>query len=1084
MMSLFILSTYAQVKGNGCGTHLTPKESDVFLKSAAQFKQKAFFSKKANNAEPYIIPVVFHILHNGEGKVSRSDMKCRIDDVMLTINGDYNGTFPGYNQVDPRFRDIRDKMNIKFVLATKDPNGRKMEVPGMDWQAESANIAYGYDRKIYDYIWFGRNNTYYADIVVVNEPNDPGGTTGSGHAFLPTQNVVPHIAFNWRYVGSTCGSFSRPGFEKVMTHEFGHYFGLRHTFQGSCSNGNDGIDDTPPTPGSEGCERNKLNSCGVYANLENHMDYNTSCQNMYTKDQVARQTYWLEDNSEAPYPRRSLWQQKNLEKTGVIAGSPVADFSSDKTNLCAGDLVSFIDASTNFPTSYKWTFEGGSPSTSSDKQPKIRYNSGGTYRVTLTVQNQFGTDTETKNAYISVNLSDKGNVFESFAGQFPPKGWFVTNPDSSFTFEKRSDVGNGDASSMIMNNADNSVLGTLDYITLTSQDFTSAKNATMSFDVAYTKFDDNSPDVLKVQFSRDCGKNWFDVYSKTHTELQTVEVPTEESNDWVPKNSSDWRTENVKLNNLDGEGDVLIRFYNKSGYGTRIWIDNVKITKVTTTDPDICGEDDLPKGTVTSTDETAANANDGAITITFADNPNRSQIQFSINDGTSYSYQTNDNAKTYTISNLTPGNYTVWSRWSNEECPIELKTVTIKASAPVVDSYCVPKHTFPRTRYIKSIRINDFENVSGQSSNGYSNYTNKNIALESGRSYAFNLQSNDIAFASYAKNNMAAWIDFNQNGIFEAGEKVVDIFATSSLASSNQYPTTNVSISSSLPNGSYRFRVRHSWISNGNSASPCRQQGEGEVEDYTIVINGGNVTTPETGKVVYVDLLNDPTASQSNDWDFFRIETGDDRDYGAWFANNKVYLTTYNKAIIVDGSSDNAALLSENQLVGSQSNFDTTPSRRYLISSDTYSALNGRSGYIGFQFKVNGETHYGWFYIEVANNGKSYTIKDYAYNTVANAPLRTTRNGIKKPSQENKEQLQVTAFPNPFADYSTIRLNEVSLRLTAVLVYDISGKLVEKQMVTEDVRTIKIGSTISTPGIYFVQLKSETNIQTIKIQKE
>lgn len=82
---------------------------------------------------------------------------------------------------------------------------------------------------------------------------------------------------------------------------------------------------------------------------------------------------------------------------------PVADFSGTPTTLCAGSTVSFTDLSTNSPTSWAWSFTGGTPSSSTAQNPTITYNTPGTYAVTLVATNGSGSDTKTVNGYITVN---------------------------------------------------------------------------------------------------------------------------------------------------------------------------------------------------------------------------------------------------------------------------------------------------------------------------------------------------------------------------------------------------------------------------------------------------------------------------------------------------------------------------------------------------------------------------------------------------------------------------------------------------------------------------------------------------------
>jgi PKD repeat protein len=94
---------------------------------------------------------------------------------------------------------------------------------------------------------------------------------------------------------------------------------------------------------------------------------------------------------------------------------PIADFSASSTSIAAGDSVTFTDQSLNNPTSWDWTFNGGTPSVSTDENPVITYNTPGTYTVTLVAANAAGTDTETKTDYINVSekpyCPSQGNTF-------------------------------------------------------------------------------------------------------------------------------------------------------------------------------------------------------------------------------------------------------------------------------------------------------------------------------------------------------------------------------------------------------------------------------------------------------------------------------------------------------------------------------------------------------------------------------------------------------------------------------------------------------------------------------------------------
>ena len=81
---------------------------------------------------------------------------------------------------------------------------------------------------------------------------------------------------------------------------------------------------------------------------------------------------------------------------------PQADFRGSPTTVIVGKSVGFTDISTNYPTSWEWTFNGGNPSTSTLRNPTVTYNTIGTYNVSLTVKNSKGSNTKTKVDYITV----------------------------------------------------------------------------------------------------------------------------------------------------------------------------------------------------------------------------------------------------------------------------------------------------------------------------------------------------------------------------------------------------------------------------------------------------------------------------------------------------------------------------------------------------------------------------------------------------------------------------------------------------------------------------------------------------------
>lgn len=117
------------------------------------------------------------------------------------------------------------------------------------------------------------------------------------------------------------------------------------------------------------------------------------------------------DNTQGLIPGTSPYSMNKLAtyqcmKRGVVDLS--VDFSAANTQVLVNETVNFTNATTGgyigVPDTYNWQFPGGTPSTSTDKNPSVVYTLPGTYDVTL-IQNRGGQiDTMTKTQYITANF--------------------------------------------------------------------------------------------------------------------------------------------------------------------------------------------------------------------------------------------------------------------------------------------------------------------------------------------------------------------------------------------------------------------------------------------------------------------------------------------------------------------------------------------------------------------------------------------------------------------------------------------------------------------------------------------------------
>jgi PKD repeat protein len=95
---------------------------------------------------------------------------------------------------------------------------------------------------------------------------------------------------------------------------------------------------------------------------------------------------------------------ESYAKAITINCPPASNFYASSTQVCVGGTITFTDISTNNPTSWLWTFPGGTPATSTLEHPTVTYSTLGVYNVTLQVTNANGNNSSTKTTYINVGV--------------------------------------------------------------------------------------------------------------------------------------------------------------------------------------------------------------------------------------------------------------------------------------------------------------------------------------------------------------------------------------------------------------------------------------------------------------------------------------------------------------------------------------------------------------------------------------------------------------------------------------------------------------------------------------------------------
>jgi len=105
--------------------------------------------------------------------------------------------------------------------------------------------------------------------------------------------------------------------------------------------------------------------------------------------------------------------------------------------------------------------------------------------------------------------------------------------------------------------------------------FAGQTGVTLTFKVAYARYNATYVDSLIVLASADCGITWNRVYNKGGSTLATIAA--NQTTAFVPT-ATQWRLETVDLTPFAGQSNVRLMFQNKSGYGQMLYLDEINIT--------------------------------------------------------------------------------------------------------------------------------------------------------------------------------------------------------------------------------------------------------------------------------------------------------------------------------------------------------------------------------------------------------------------------------------------------------------------------------------------------------------------------
>ena len=551
-------------------------------KLEADTKQFTENHQSSRTNDPYIIPVVFHVIHNyGEENISDEQIYDAIEQVNIQLRKQNEDTVDIVGAFEP----IAADTEIEIRLAKKDPNGNCTS--GITRNVST--LTYIGDHEVKSIVQWPPEN--YLNIYVCSE-----AAGLAGHAMLPAAaDTVPEwdgIVMQHSYVGTigTSDYFRRT----VLTHEIGHYLNLQHIWGGNnvpgyyylpVANSNncnhdDGVADTPNTIGWQTCNLSG-SSCSSLDNVQNYMDY-SYCARMFTEGQKQRMQACL--NSSVAN-RDNLWSASNLSETGVDGNfTELCDinFNANSRVACVNEPVTFYDLSFHGLDYREWELIGSNQVISNDSLITVHYTEEGSYDVYLKVVKGNDTLELLKEDYIVIVESPgvQQGINENFEWEpsFDAR-FFIEESQTNYNWEIVN-TGFKSDHSLFFNNYENPYFSSHSFVSKPI-DVSSLSSFKIEFDVAYAMKSAQTKDELNIEVSIDCGETWVSRRKFDGFFLRSVTDYIE--GEFIPQDSTEWVKREV--NNIGGgdlTSNLMVRFRFTSEGGNNIFIDNILMG-----DPDV-----------------------------------------------------------------------------------------------------------------------------------------------------------------------------------------------------------------------------------------------------------------------------------------------------------------------------------------------------------------------------------------------------------------------------------------------------------------------------------------------------------------